>query len=137
MSNNTHKHKKPSKKAVTQPKPQTWTSNGPDPEKEQAIQAIRTRCLELIGDARGLVPGLRIVGVFGLHDALAEQTATSLLCYDTLAIASQRLSDDTEKRVNCACDGDEFLCEDCRADMERILKQQGEELADGKKEEQS
>ena len=123
------KIKKPSKKAVTQPKPQTWTSSGPDPEKEQAIQAIRLRCDELIRDAKGLVPGLRIVGVFGLHKSYADQTFTSRLCRDVLAIASQRLTEDYETSFGCACDGEGFMCEDCRAERDEILQKQAEELA--------
>ena len=123
------KIKKPSKKAVTQPKPQTWTNSGSDPEKEQAIQAIRLRCDELIRDAKGLVPGLRIVGVFGLHKSYADQTFTSRLCRDVLAIASQRLTEDYETSFGCACDGEGFMCEDCRAEMDEILQKQAEELA--------
>ena len=123
------KQKKPSKKALTQPQPQTLTSNGSDPEKEQAIQAIFLRCGELIRDAKGLVPGLRIVGVFGLHKAYAEQTVTSRLCSDTLAIVSQRLTEDTHRNFGCACDGEEFMCEDCRAELAKVLRQQEEELA--------
>jgi hypothetical protein len=123
------KKKKPSKKAVTQLQPQTLTSNGSDPEKEQAIQAIRLRCDELIRDAKGIAPGLRIVGVFGLHTPYAEQTVTSRLCRDVLAVTSQKLTEDEEVNYGCACDGEEFMCEDCRAELIQILKQQEEELA--------
>lgn len=129
MRNSYSKQKKPSKKAVTQLQPQTLTSNGSDPEKEQAIQAIFLRCGELIRDAKGLVPGLRIVGVFGLHKAYAEQTYTSRLCSDTLAIVSHRLTEDTHRNFGCACDGEQFMCEDCRAELIQILKKQEEELA--------
>lgn len=129
MDKYNHKKKKPSKKAVTQLQPQTLTSNGSDPEKEQAIQAIFLRCGELIRDAKGLVPGLRIVGVFGLHKAYAEETYTSRLCSDTLAIVSHRLTEDTHRNFGCACDGEEFMCEDCRAELIQILKKQEEELA--------
>jgi len=129
MDKYNRKKKKPSKKAVTQLQPQTLTSNGSDPEKEQAIQAIFLRCGELIRDAKGLVPGLRIVGVFGLHKAYAEETYTSRLCSDTLAIVSHRLTEDTHRNFGCACDGEEFMCEDCRAELIQILKKQEEELA--------
>jgi len=131
-----HKTKKPSKKAVTQPQPQTSTCTGPEDEKAQLIQSIRSRCLELIHDAKGVVPGLRIVGVFSLHDAIAEQTATSVLCYDTLAAVSQRLTDDLYRKIACACDDDDYICEDCRAEMEQIAQQQKEELAAEEREEQ-
>jgi hypothetical protein len=92
----------------------------------------------LIHDARGVVPGLRIVGVFSLHDAIAEQTAASLLCYDTLGVVSQRLTDDLERKIACARDDDEedYICDDCRAEMEQIAKQQKEELAEEEREEQ-
>jgi len=125
-----HKTKKPSKKAVTQPQPQTSTCTDPEDEKAQLIQSIRSRCLELIHDARGVVPGLRIVGVFSLHDAIAEQTAASLLCYDTLAVVSQRLTDDLERKIACARDDDDedYICDDCRAEMEQTLKKKKEEL---------
>jgi len=129
--------KKPSTKAVTKPQPQTNTCTGPEDEKAQLIQSIRSRCLELIHDAKGIVPGLRIVGVFSLHDAIAEQTATSLLCYDTLAIKSQKLSQEAERRTTCACDGEDFMCEDCRAEMAEILQKQKEDLSSDVREERS
>jgi hypothetical protein len=88
----------------------------------------------LIHDARGVVPGLRIVGVFSIHDAIAEQTAKSVLCYDTLAAVSQRLTDDLYRKIACACDDDDYICEDCRAEMEQTLKKQNEELASQKDE---
>ena len=125
---------KPSTKAVTKPQPQTNTSTGSEDEKAQLIQSIRSRCLELIHDARGVVPGLRIVGVFSIHDAIAEQTAKSVLCYDTLAAVSQRLTDDLYRKIACACDDDDYICEDCRAEMEQTLKKQNEELASQKDE---
>jgi hypothetical protein len=92
----------------------------------------------LIHDAKGVVPGLRIVGVFSLQDAIAEQTATSVLCYDTLAAVSQRLTDDLYRKIACARDDDEedYICEDCRAEMEQIAQQQKEELAAEEGEEQ-
>lgn len=127
--------KKPSTKAVTKPQPQTNTCTGPEDEKAQLIQSIRSRCLELIHDARGVVPGLRIVGVFSLHDAIAEQTATSVLCYDTLGAVSQRLTNDLERKMVCACACDDdhaYICDDCRAEMEQTLKKQNEELASQK-----
>ena len=124
----------PSKAAKTEPQTETYTSTVTEEENAQVIQALRTRCLELIEDARGIVPGLRIVGVFSLHDAIAEQTATSLLCYDALAIKSQKLSQEAERRKTCACDGEDFMCEDCRAEMEETLKKQNEELASEKDE---
>ena len=124
----------PSKGAKTEPQTETYTSTVTEEENAQLIQSIRTRCLELIQDAKGVVPGLRIVGVFSLHDAIAEQTATSLLCYDTLAIKSQKLSQEAERRTTCACDGEDFMCEDCRAEMEETLKKQNEELASEKDE---
>jgi hypothetical protein len=132
MLNYNNKKKKPSTKAVTKPQPCT----GPENEKAQLIQSIRSRCLELIQDAKGVVPGLRIVGVFSLHDAIAEQTATSVLCYDTLAAVSQRLTDDLYRKIACACDDDDYICEDCRAEMEQIAQQQKEELAAEEREEQ-
>jgi len=132
MLNYNNKKKKPSTKAVTKPQPCT----GPEDEKAQLIQSIRSRCLELIQDAKGVVPGLRIVGVFSLHDAIAEQTATSVLCYDTLAAVSQRLTDDLYRKIACACDDDDYICEDCRAEMEQIAQQQKEELAAEEMEEQ-
>ena len=127
--------KKPSTKAVTKPQPQTNTCTGPEEENAQLIQSIRYRCLELIHDARGVVPGLRIVGVFSLHDAIAEQTATSVLCYDTLGAVSQRLTNDLERKMVCACacdDDDAYICDDCRAEMEQTLKKQHAELASQK-----
>ena len=130
-------NQKPTTKAVTKPQPQTNTCTGPEDENAQLIQSIRSRCLELIHDARGVVPGLRIVGVFSLHDAIAEQTATSLLCYDTLAIKSQKLSQEAEKRTTCACDGEDFMCEDCRAEMAEILQKQKEDLSTDVREERS
>jgi len=132
MLNYNNKKKKPSTKAVTKPQP----CRGPEDEKAQLIQSIRSRCLELIQDAKGVVPGLRIVGVFSLHDAIAEQTATSVLCYDTLAAVSQRLTDDLYRKIACACDDDDYICEDCRAEMEQIAQQQKEELAAEEREEQ-
>lgn len=132
MLNYNNKKKKPSTKAVTKPQPCT----GPEDEKAQLIQSIRSRCLELIQDAKGVVPGLRIVGVFSLHDAIAEQTATSVLCYDTLAAVSQRLTDDLYRKIACACDDDDYICEDCRAELEQIAQQQKEELAAEEREEQ-
>jgi len=132
MLNYNNKKKKPSTKAVTKPQPCT----GPEDEKAQLIQSIRSRCLELIQDAKGVVPGLRIVGLFSLHDAIAEQTATSVLCYDTLAAVSQRLTDDLYRKIACACDDDDYICEDCRAEMEQIAQQQKEELAAEEREEQ-
>ena len=132
MLNYNNKKKKPSTKAVTKPQPCT----GPENEKAQLIQSIRSRCLELIQDDKGVVPGLRIVGVFSLHDAIAEQTATSVLCYDTLAAVSQRLTDDLYRKIACACDDDDYICEDCRAEMEQIAQQQKEELAAEEREEQ-
>ena len=78
------------------------------------------------------------MGVFSLHDAIAEQTAASLLCYDTLGVVSQRLTDDLERKIACARDDDEedYICDDCRAEMEQIAKQQKEELAEEEREEQ-
>jgi hypothetical protein len=137
MLNYNNKKKKPSTKAVTKPQPQTNTCTGPEDEKAQLIQSIRSRCLELIHDARGVVPGLRIVGVFSLHDAIAEQTATSVLCYDTLAIKSQKLSQEAERRTTCACDGEDFMCEDCRAEMAEILQKQKEDLSADEREERT
>jgi hypothetical protein len=138
MQNTKHNKIQPSKGAKTEPQPQTSTCTGPEDEKAQLIQSIRSRCLELIHDARGVVPGLRIVGVFSLHDAIAEQTAASLLCYDTLGVVSQRLTDDLERKIACARDDDEedYICDDCRAEMEQIAKQQKEELAEEEREEQ-
>jgi hypothetical protein len=133
MLNYNNKKKKPSTKAVTKPQPCT----GPEDEKAQLIQSIRSRCLELIQDAKGVVPGLRIVGVFSLHDAIAEQTATSVLCYDTLGAVSQRLTNDLERKMVCACacdDDNAYICDDCRAEMEQTLKKQNEELASQKDE---
>ena len=135
MLNYNNKKKKPSTKAVTKPQPETNTCTGPEDEKAQLIQSIRSRCLELIHDAKGIVPGLRIVGVFSLHDAIAEQTATSVLCYDTLGAVSQRLTNDLERKMVCACacdDDDAYICDDCRAEMEQTLKKQNEELASQK-----
>lgn len=126
----------PSKGVKTEPKTETNTCTGPEDEKAQLIQSIRSRCLELIHDAKGIVPGLRIVGVFSVHDAIAEQTATSVLCYDTLAAVSQRLTDDLYRKIACACDDDDYICEDCRAEMEQIAQQQKEELASEEREEQ-
>jgi len=126
----------PSKGAKTEPKTETYTSTVTEEENAQLIQSIRSRCLELIQDAKGVVPGLRIVGVFSLHDAIAEQTATSVLCYDTLAAVSQRLTDDLYRKIACACDDDDYICEDCRAEMEQIAQQQKEELAAEEREEQ-
>lgn len=123
----------PSKGAKTEPQTETYTSTVTEEENAQLIQSIRSRCLELIHDAKGVVPGLRIVGVFSLHDAIAEQTATSVLCYDTLAAVSQRLTDDLYRKIACACD-DDYICEDCRAEMEQIAQQQKEELASEKDE---
>ena len=134
MQNTKHNKIQPSKGAKTEPQTETYTSTVTEEENAQLIQSIRARCLELIQDAKGIVPGLRIVGVFSLHDAIAEQTATSLLCYDTLAIKSQKLSQEAERRTTCACDGEDFMCEDCRAEMEEILKKQNEELASEKDE---
>lgn len=134
MQNTKHNKIQPSKGAKTEPQTETYTSTVTEEENAQLIQSIRTRCLELIQDAKGVVPGLRIVGVFSLHDAIAEQTATSLLCYDTLAIKSQKLSQEAERRTTCACDGEDFMCEDCRAEMEETLKKQNEELASEKDE---
>lgn len=134
MQNTKHNKIQPSKGAKTEPQTETYTSTVTEEENAQLIQSIRTRCLELIQDAKGVVPGLRIVGVFSLHDAIAEQTATSLLCYDTLAIKSQKLSQEAERRTTCACDGEDFMCEDCRAEMEETLQKQNEELASEKDE---
>jgi hypothetical protein len=134
MQNTKHNKIQPSKGAKTEPQTETYTSTVTEEENAQLIQSIRARCLELIQDAKGIVPGLRIVGVFSLHDAIAEQTATSLLCYDTLAIKSQKLSQEAERRTTCACDGEDFMCEDCRAEMEETLKKQNEELASEKDE---
>jgi hypothetical protein len=136
MQNTKYNKIQPSKGAKTEPQPQTSTCTGPEDEKAQLIQSIRSRCLELIHDAKGVVPGLRIVGVFSLHDAIAEQTATSVLCYDTLAAVSQRLTDDLYRKIACACDDDDYICEDCRAEMEQIAQQQKEELAAEEREEQ-
>jgi len=136
MQNTKHNKIQPSKGAKTEPQPQTSTCTGPEDEKAQLIQSIRSRCLELIHDAKGVVPGLRIVGVFSLQDAIAEQTATSVLCYDTLAAVSQRLTDDLYRKIACACDDDDYICEDCRAEMEQIAQQQKEELAAEEREEQ-
>jgi hypothetical protein len=135
MQNTKYNKIQPSKGAKTEPQPQTSTCTGPEDEKAQLIQSIRSRCLELIHDAKGVVPGLRIVGVFSLQDAIAEQTATSVLCYDTLAAVSQRLTDDLYRKIACACD-DDYICEDCRAEMEQIAQQQKEELAAEEREEQ-
>ena len=134
MQNTKHNKIQPSKGAKTEPQTKTYTSTVTEEENAQLIQSIRARCLELIQDAKGVVPGLRIVGVFSLHDAIADQTATSLLCYDTLAIKSQKLSQEAERRTTCACDGEDFMCEDCRAEMEETLKKQNEELASEKDE---
>jgi len=134
MQNTKHNKIQPSKGAKTEPQTKTYTSTVTEEENAQLIQSIRARCLELIEDAKGVVPGLRIVGVLSLHDAIAEQTATSLLCYDTLAIKSQKLSQEAERRTTCACDGEDFMCEDCRAEMEETLKKQNEELASEKDE---
>ena len=134
MQNTKHNKIQPSKGAKTEPQTETYTSTVTEEENAQLIQSIRTRCLELIQEAKGVVPGLRIVGVFSLHDAIAEQTATSVLCYDTLAIKSQKLSQEAERRTTCACDGEDFMCEDCRAEMEETLKKQNEELASEKDE---
>jgi hypothetical protein len=136
MQNTKYNKIQPSKGAKTEPQPQTSTCTGPEDEKAQLIQSIRSRCLELIHDAKGVVPGLRIVGVFSLQDAIAEQTATSVLCYDTLAAVSQRLTDDLYRKIACACDDDDYICEDCRAEMEQIAQQQKEELAAEEREEQ-
>ena len=136
MLNYNNKKKKPSTKAVTKPQPKTSISTVTEEENAQLIQSIRSRCLELIHDAKGVVPGLRIVGVFSLQDAIAEQTATSVLCYDTLAAVSQRLTDDLYRKIACACDDDDYICEDCRAEMEQIAQQQKEELAAEEREEQ-
>ena len=125
----------PSKGAKTEPQTETYTSTVTEEENAQLIQSIRSRCLELIHDAKGVVPGLRIVGVFSLHDAIAEQTATSVLCYDTLAIKSQKLSQEAERRTTCACDGEDFMCEDCRAEMAEILQKQKEDLSTDEREE--
>ena len=125
----------PSKGAKTEPQTETYSSTVTEEENAQLIQSIRSRCLELIHDAKGVVPGLRIVGVFSLHDAIAEQTATSSLCYDTLAIKSQKLSQEAERRTTCACDGEDFMCEDCRAELAEILQKQKEDLSTDEREE--
>lgn len=135
MQNTKHNKIQPSKGAQTKPQPKTSISTVTEEENAQLIQSIRYRCLELIHDARGVVPGLRIVGVFSLHDAIAEQTATSVLCYDTLGAVSQRLTNDLERKMVCACacdDDDAYICDDCRAEMEQTLKKQNEELASQK-----
>ena len=136
MQNTKYNKIQPSKGAKTEPQPQTSTCTGPEDEKAQLIQSIRSRCHELIEDAKGVIPGLRIVGLFSQHDAIAQQTAMSLLCYDTLAIVSQRLSEDTDRKIVCACDDKDYICEDCRAEMEQIAQQQKEELAAEEREKQ-
>jgi hypothetical protein len=134
MLNYNNKKKKPSTKAVTKPQPQTNTCTGPEDEKAQLIQSIRSRCFELVEDARGVVPGLRIVAMFSHNDAIAAQTATSLFCYDMLAAVSQKMTDNLESELSAARDDEDCICEDCRTEMEQTLKKQNEELASQKDE---
>jgi hypothetical protein len=52
-------------------------------------ESLRKRCQELLNDADGVVPGMRIIGLFGMKDPMFCQLAENEFCNHMMSYLSE------------------------------------------------
>ena len=85
------------------------------PDKQEPVkhtpESIRKRCQELLDDADGVIPGLRIIGLFSMTNPLFCQLSENEFCNHMLSYLSDEcaaVARDTDSRRL-----DEELCPNC------------------------
>jgi hypothetical protein len=76
-------------------------------------ESIQERCRKLVDDAKGVVPGIRVVGIMSMTDQVACQFAENDLCNQMLSYLSGLCGRGATEQFEQDC-GDE-LCPKCAA----------------------
>jgi superfamily II helicase len=77
-------------------------------------ESIRERCKKLIQDADGVIPGLRIVGLFSVSDPMICQLAENDFCNHMLTYLSNRCEAMAQEQSTRHYDED--VCPNCAAE---------------------